>query len=154
MENNKNNFNILKIQEKLSDKYKYYPLEKELSEKYRKFFTENIPSCFEINGSNTPIYSFDNTIISNGYNRIVVGDYGAFIEFDENQACIENYKIKEGQEYRIEDKKYSKYVKYIWLTAKDNSDVKIYLQKKKVSYADYRPKMYYVSPYEVKVNNI
>lgn len=40
-------------------------------------------------------------------------------------------------------------VKYLWLTADDDSDVKIYDQKRSVEYADYKPGMLYVSVYEV-----
>jgi len=60
-----------------------------------------------------------------------------------------NLKIKSGQEYRINDPKYSEHVKYWWLTPKDLSDMKVYYQKRIVSYADYKPEMFYVSPYEV-----
>lgn len=58
-------------------------------------------------------------------------------------------KIKEGQSYRIEDPRYAEHVKYLWLTADDNSDVKVYDQKRLVEYADYKPGMLYVSVYEV-----
>ena len=40
-------------------------------------------------------------------------------------------------------------VKYLWLTIKDNSCIKIYYQKKSVDYADYKPGMLYVSVHEV-----
>lgn len=42
-----------------------------------------------------------------------------------------------------------KHVKYLWLTADDDSDVKVYDQKRSVEYADYKPGMLYVSVYEV-----
>ena len=103
-----------------------------------------------INGDvNFKIYSLDGTLISNGYNRIVIGDYGAFIEFDKFQVIKSNLKVKEGQEYRFNNPKYSENVKYYWLTPKDDSGMKVYLQKKTVTYADYLPEMYYVSPYEI-----
>lgn len=43
----------------------------------------------------------------------------------------------------------AEHVKYLWLTADDNSDVKVYDQKRSVEYADYKPGMLYVSVYEV-----
>lgn len=43
----------------------------------------------------------------------------------------------------------AEHVKYPWLTADDNSDVKVYDQKRSVEYADYKPGMLYVSVYEV-----
>ena len=81
--------------------------------------------------------------------RIVIGDYGAFVEFSRAQANARHLKIKEGQSYRIEDPRYAEHVKYLWLTADDNSDVKVYDQKRLVEYADYKPGMLYVSVYEV-----
>lgn len=59
------------------------------------------------------------------------------------------FKIKEGQEFRIYDQRYSNNIKYEWFTMKDNSNIKIYKQKKNVSYADYIIGMFYVSPHEV-----
>lgn len=75
--------------------------------------------------------------------------YGAFVEFSRAQANARHLKIKEGQSYRIEDPRYAEHVKYLWLTADDNSDVKVYDQKRLVEYADYKPGMLYVSVYEV-----
>lgn len=140
--------NTLKIETALAEKYKYKPLSKELSVKFRNFFTENIPSFLDISGSINPLYTLKGTQICNGYDRIVIGDYGAFIEFSEEHISS-NFIIQKGQEYRVNDEKYKKNVKYIWLTINDKSDIKIYFQKKKVLYADYKPKKYYISVHEV-----
>ena len=136
----------------LATRYKYRKLNKKLSAEVRQKYLDNIPLELNIKGDiNFKIYTLSNTLISNGYNRIVIGDYGAFIEFDKSQIIRENIKIKEGQEYRINDPIYSENVKYYWLTAKDNSDIKVYYQKKTVTYADYKPEVFYVSPYEIKI---
>lgn len=107
------------------------------------------PSFCNISGDATPLETTDGTVIANGYNRIVIGDYGAFVEFSRVQAYMRRLKIKEGQVYRIEDPRYAEHVKYLWLTANDSSDVKVYEQKRPVEYADYKPGMLYVSVYEV-----
>ena len=136
----------------LATRYKYRKLNKKLSAEVRQKYLDNIPLELNIEGDiNFKIYTLSNTLISNGYNRIVIGDYGAFIEFNKSQIIRENIKIKEGQEYRINDPKYSDNVKYYWLTAKDNSNIKIYYQKKTVTYADYKAEVFYVSPYEIKI---
>ena len=140
--------NTLKIEAALAEKYKYKPLSKKLSEKFRNLFNENIPSFLNVSGSATPLYTLNGTQICNGYDRIVIGDYGAFIEFSQEHIAS-NFAVKKGQEYRINDEKYKNNVKYIWLTINDKSDIKIYFQKKKVLYADYKPKKYYVSVHEV-----
>ena len=143
--------NTLNMEAILAEKYKYQPLTKELSEKVRNIFTVNIPSFLTISGEIKPLHTLKGTLICNGYDRIVVGDYGAFIEFSEEHIASE-FAIKAGQEYRVNDEKYKKNIKYIWLTINDGSDIKIYLQKRKVSYADYKPKKYYVSIHEVLVD--
>jgi hypothetical protein len=140
--------NTLKIEAALAEKYKYKPLSKELSEKYRNFFRENIPSFLNESGSVNSLYTLNGAEICSGYDRIVVGDYGAFIEFSQ-EHIVSEFVIQKGQEYRVYDEKYKNNVKYIWLTINDKSNIKIYFQRRKVSYADYKPNKYYVSIHEV-----
>ena len=141
--------NTLKIEAKLAEKYGYQKLPDDLSEKYRQFFSENIPDGLHIEGGGV-LKTMNGGVICENYNRIVVGDYGAFVELE--TPADARFVIAPGQEYRVNDPKYSKNVKYIWLTIPDGSNIKIYHQKKKVSYADYLPKRYYVSVHEVLPN--
>ena len=143
--------NTLNIEAKLAQEYGYKPLPKELSEKYRQFYIDNLPEGFIINGSDTVLCTKTGAVVCNGYTRIVVGDYGAFIEFDEEQANLDEYIIAPGQEYRVNNPRYSKNIKYIWMTIPDGSNIKIYKQKKKVAYADYKSGMFYVSPHECMI---
>lgn len=115
----------------------------------RAEFEETLPEWCNMSGDTTKLETRSGTVIASGYNRIVIGDYGAFVEFSRAQANARHLKIKEGQSYRIEDPRYAEHVKYLWLTADDNSDVKVYDQKRSVEYADYKPGMLYVSVYEV-----
>lgn len=140
--------NTLKIEAALAKKYKYKPLAENLSEKYRSYFRDNIPEWLKETGQNQPLYTNRGSIITNRYERIVVGDYGAFVEFSE-PIFEGQFIIAPGQEYRVFDDRYSKNIKYEWLTIDDGSNVKIYFQKRTVNYADYKPNMYYVSVHEV-----
>jgi len=87
------------------------------------------------------------TTIATGYNRVVIGDYGAYIEIRPEQMILENIcQLIPGKPKRA--------VKYIWMKLKKSvygKNVKIYFQKGFVSYADYLPGMYYVAPEDVKV---
>lgn len=141
------------IQEMLTQKYKYKKLSEESSIGYRKIFMDNIPQFLKVDGDNIKIFTEMGTLLCNGYNRIVVGDYGAFLEFSEEQANIDVFFIKEGQEYRIDDPKYSTHVKYNWYTIYDGCDVKIYHQMKTVDYADYKIDCFYVDVHEIKVTD-
>lgn len=140
--------NTLRIEKKLAEKYGYAPMPAELSRKYREYFTQNIPSFLCIGGAPDTLRTRNGTVLCDGYERIVIGDYGAFIEFREPAQGVD-FIIQPGQEFRVEDPKYTRRVKYIWLTVPDGSGVKIYLQKRRVLYADYLPGMYYVSVHEV-----
>lgn len=142
--------NTLKIEALLAKKYKYKPLKDGLSDKYRQFFKDNIPSWLNENGADQMLATKSGELIAYCYDRIVIGDYGAFIEFSEASARQAAFIVAPGQEYRINDERYSKNVKYIWLTVNDGSKIKIYYQKKPVLYADYKPNKYYVSVHEVK----
>jgi hypothetical protein len=125
-------------------------------------YYNNLPNIFKVseklpieNGSgyyvksaDIPIFSREEMLIANKYDRIVIGHYGAFIEFDQNDAILDNFIVPESQKYRYTDK-YKDYVAYYWYTTKDTTNCKLYLQRRYVSYANYLPKKWYISPYEV-----
>ena len=138
--------NTLKVEAKLAEKYKYKPLSKDLSEKYRNWYIENMPTFLKLEGEHKPLYTTAGTILCTSYDRVVVGDYGAFVEFS---VPASTFVIPRGQEFRVFDERYSSRVKYVWLTAKDRSGIKIYKQKRTVTYADYKPDKFYVSVHEV-----
>lgn len=140
---------MLKYQEQLANEYKYKPIPRTFFKDVRAEFKEALPEWCNVSGDTIPLETANGTVIANGYSRIVIGDYGAFIEFSRVQAYMRRLKIKEGQAYRVEDPRYAEHVKYLWLTADDGSDVKVYEQKRPVEYADYMPGMLYVSVYEV-----
>ena len=140
---------MLEYQEQLAREYKYKPIPRSFFCDVRAKFQKALPEWCNVSGDTISLETTNGTVITNGYNRIVIGDYGAFVEFSRAQANARHLKIKEGQSYRIEDPRYAEHVKYLWLTADDNSDVKVYDQKRLVEYADYKPGMLYVSVYEV-----
>lgn len=69
------------------------------------------------------------------------------MEFD-NPAS--EFIVQIGEEYRLK-KDYN--VKYNWLTINDNSNIKIYYQKRLVDYADYQINKYYVSVHEIMAHS-
>lgn len=144
---------MLTFQRNLAVEFGYGPVEPNLFlGDVRKKYEDALPEWCVLSGdSSANLCSLDGTVLCKGYSRIVVGDYGAFVEISPEQIYKEALQCKPGQEYRYQDKRFAGNVKYLWLTAKDRSCCKIYLQKKKVSYADYVPGMYYISPYEVDV---
>ena len=103
--------NTLKIETELAEHYRYKPLPKEESERYRALFAENIPNILNEDGSNNLLFTLNGTPICKDYQRIVVGDYGAFVEFSESQAYVGEFIIKKGQEYRVDNPQYANNVK-------------------------------------------
>lgn len=146
---------MLLFQEKLAEEYNYKSLPKDLSNKVkRKYLADLENTCIgkylENKDCALPLYTLEGTPIAKDFSKIVIGDYGAFIEIDEENILEHNIKVNKGQEFRYEDKYRS--CKYYWLTDVMNSGIKIYHQKNTVPYANYVPGKYYASPYEVKIN--
>lgn len=134
----------------LVKKYKYKALPKDISAKQRKLYLAELPKEWDIKGnSNCKIYDTQYNPIANGYSRIVIGDYGAYVEIPLDKMILDDIIIMPGEEYRFEPEYAS--IKYHWYCLSKNHDIKIYYQKHIVDYADYKPEMFYISPYELRL---
>ena len=129
----------------LINKYNYHKLPEDTSKYSRNLYSKYMKLLgYDVSGSTKKVVSHSGILISNGYNRIVIGDYGAMIEITPDQLvrsniCIEDLQrlsISKSYKYRT---KYLSYVTYDGIT-------KIYLQLRTVSYADYKVNHYYVNP--------
>lgn len=119
----------------------YKPLPKEDAELVRDFYIQQVKDLYYCLDGDPDIELKNEcgTLIAKGYNRVVVGDYGAYIEFTEDQIELDNIENRwPGKPYRP--------VKYIWMQTKDKQKTKIYFQQGTVAYADYKVGMYYVDP--------
>lgn len=125
----------------------YIPLNKIESKIIRNYYLEELN--FELK-KDVEIFDLITGIkIASGYDRIVVGDYGPYLEINSNQIEFDNLYIKQNQSWRLNSEKF-KNVKYYWYEIAENS-AKIYYQISTVKYADYKVGYYYVSPYEIKL---
>ena len=125
----------------------YIPLNKIESKIIRNYYLEELN--FELK-KDVEIFDLITGIkIASGYERIVVGDYGPYLEINSNQIEFDNLYIKQNQSWRLNSEKF-KNVKYYWYEIAENS-AKIYYQISTVKYADYKVGYYYVSPYEIKL---
>jgi len=79
--------------------------------------------------------------VATKYNRLVIGAHGHYLEFEKDDLLFEPI-VEIGEEYRLKNK-YSGLVKYYWYTHPD-LDIKVYLQRQVVRYADYKPGYYYI----------
>lgn len=153
---------MLILQDRLAKQYKYKLLPNLVAKINMEKYISTLPVCFSgqvfeienkpgfyIEGKNLELFTYNRIKVANRYNRIVIGHYGAFIEINPEDMCMENVIIKPGQEYRMQDEGFSSRVKYYWMTIKNSTDVKLYQQLKSVTYADYKAFKWYVSPFEI-----
>ena len=97
--------------------------------------------------NHTKFYNSDNTLLAVGYVRVVIGDYGPYIEFSKSQMQLNNIKQKWAGEPK-------RPVKYIWLQSKDQVKTKVYEQRGMVKYADYNVGMYYMDPKDLHTDGL
>ena len=79
-------------------------------------------------------------VIAVDFQRIVCGAHGPYVEFTLGDIRLELI-IPQDQLWR-KDPKYK--VKYIHMCPKDIPELKIYRQVRPVTYADYKPNLYYI----------
>lgn len=128
-------------------KYKPIPITLEFGD-VREVYRRNLPDWCKMEGDTVQLRTKDGTPLMKGYDRVVIGDYGPFVETSPDKMYRQYVRVKSGEEYRMTDPQYAN-CKYVWLTATDESGVKIYFQKHTVDYADYIPGKIYVSPFEL-----
>jgi hypothetical protein len=84
------------------------------------------------------------TEVAQGYERVVIGDRGPYIEFSDNHIVWMSLHIPKDQSWRVAGRCY-----YIEYRTDDKSNVKVYKQKAVVGYADYKVDMLYISPFDL-----
>lgn len=90
-----------------------------------------------------PLYFKDNTQFSSGYERVVHGKRGNYIELTKEQILVK-LKSRFGQELPLYVPENSSFY-YFYLIPEGRKE-KIYWQIKTVKYADYKIGFYYISP--------
>ena len=83
--------------------------------------------------------------LATGYTRVVIGGRGPYVEFLQRHMEMRNFMMPDEEEYRINDP-IAFYVEY---RSKCESYVKLYMQKRRVAYADYKIGCYYMSPLDL-----
>lgn len=96
-------------------------------------------------GAAIPLFTKSGLWISAGYQRIVIGERGPYMEFNDDQIEHKHIYVPGDQQWRL-DHQLSFYNEY--RTTQDN--VKVYHQKKAVDYADYVVGMWYISPFDLR----
>ena len=103
-----------------------------------------------IGNDTTKFYTKCGLLVANGYNRIVIGKRGPYIEFTESQINRHSMLIPPHELWRVA----SDVTFYIEYRTIDIKYVKIYFQKKTVNYADYLIEHYYISPFDLITDDL
>lgn len=128
------------------EKGKYIPFNSIESKSLRDYYKSKliIPTGY----CDKYIFNKCGTEIGTEYERIVIGDYGAYVEIKYENLSKLKIHTRPDQRFR-ETLQYKDRVKYYWLETKDKCKTKIYYQQRTVRYADYLPGMCYVSPDDI-----
>lgn len=86
--------------------------------------------------------------IARGYERVVLGGRGPYVEFLTEHMIQDSLFIPESARWRL-DPSWTLRCYYWELRTRDECRVKIYYQRRTVDYADYRIGCWYVSPFEL-----
>lgn len=95
------------------------------------------------------LYNSSKKLVGDGYQRIVIGERGPYVEFNVDEINKPLFYIPESEKYRVTCP--SCY--YIEYRSLDDSFTKLYYQKLKVTYADYRIGKCYISPFDLYLKN-
>lgn len=83
--------------------------------------------------------------VASGYERVVIGDRGPYIEFCDDMIIKESIHIPIEKKWRLKND----VCFYIEWRTNDDCYVKLYKQKHTVNYADYKIGLWYVSPFDL-----
>jgi len=105
-----------------------------------------------IQGDNhTRFFTKTGLYLATGYERVVIGDRGPYVEFLSEQMIHESLHMPEDCKYRTTPK-HKHHVYYYEYRSTDASYVKVYHQRRTVGYADYIVGLYYISPFDLFVD--
>lgn len=92
----------------------------------------------------TEFYDKLGSLIAIGYSRIVIGDRGPYVEFNESNIKT-TMRIPDNEQWRLRKQSFCYYAEFRTIL----TNIKIYYQFRPVDYADYKPGFYYISPFDL-----
>ena len=78
---------MLRYQEQLAHQYRYKPIHRTFFLDVRTEYEDALPDWCNVAGDDISLETVSGTVIANGYTRIVIGDYGSFIEITASRVC-------------------------------------------------------------------
>jgi len=146
---------VRKMVERNVAQCRYTPLGKKSSQLIREAYTQQVADLgLPLKPTvRVPLALTDGSPFATSYEAVVVGDYGPYIELKASQI-VAPLHIPKGQAWRqtpgLENRTFRP-LKYEWWETKLGD--KVYKQRGRVRYADYRVDYYYISPFSVRLAN-
>ena len=107
--------------------------------------TRYLKIVIPMEGRRIELTSIKGLVLAKAYTRVVIGGRGPYIEIAEADIVKHNIHIPQEQQWRLT----SDVAYYIEYRSNDDCDVMIYHQRREVAYADYKPQLFYISPFDV-----
>jgi hypothetical protein len=108
-----------------------------------------MPRKYEYVGRDRYLYTTSGLLIAKGFERIVHGGRGDYVEISGEDMVFRNIEVPIEAEWRL-DREYVNKIYYVEYRSTCPKRVKIYHQVKPVDYADYKVGYFYISPKELK----
>lgn len=86
------------------------------------------------------LYTRTGLLLATGYERIVFGGRGAYVELKEEQIVHDHIHL-------------ITYIRHIYFheyRSNDKANVMVYLQRRTIGYADYKVGLYYIAPSDLR----
>lgn len=95
------------------------------------------PDAVDDGRQDAPLFTKNGLLVALGFRRVVIGGRGPYVEFQDDNIVQESLRWERAGAY---------YTEYRTI---DACNVKVYHQISTVAYADYRPDLWYISPFEL-----
>lgn len=99
-----------------------------------KQYQERLAPFDIYNQTKVDLYTYSGLFLLRGYERIVIGKRGPYVECKSSQIKMNVIEVPENQHWRF----YNKNAFYLEYRTNDEAYVKLYKQLKEVDYADYQ----------------
>ena len=142
--------NVIDMIETFKSMYGSKRLPDEMRNMAHNIYKEALPINVRQGDYDFRLYDKEGTLIAYKFDRVVIGDFGVYYEFNANEIAKENIKVMESEAYRLNES-YKDYIKNYVYTAKDDSNIRINFQLKEVKHIDYTLRKFYVSAFDVKI---
>lgn len=107
--------------------------------------TKYLKILIPMEGGEIELLTAAGALIAKKYERVVVGGRGPYIEIKPIDIVEDNIYIPDSEAWRS----HSDVAYYVEYRSKDIDNIMIYYQLREVAYADYKEKMFYISPFDV-----